>query len=457
MSERSVPHGPLAARGDRVGGTDEEVESGGERSVATPPTFSARQVVHRLLGDAPLAGWAITDVRASSGLRVTLSHAIAESSQEVVVIFRTSGQPGFFSNPRLSAMLLGTSAPEYRPLLHEVEARVRTTIELFPAGEIEAILEEAALRLAPVHAPDVNERQLRPGEVEIRLNLVCNQTCFFCNCDGFAPNVVPSAPAAIESARQLGRRGVGSAVITGGEPTLNHALLDVVRAARDGGVERIMVQSNAVRLAEPGFSETLRDAGVTALFISLHSQYAAVSDRITGVEGTHALTLRGIDAALGSGLSVTTNFVINALNADEPPAYVAWLRARFAGALSGRVFSFMAPVAAALRNLTLMPRIAEIMPPLRSAIDDCVRAGEWVRVAGVCGLPLCVLGGYERFSDEAMNPLDGSLAEDRMKPDSCSACAHVRRCSGVWKKYVEQYGSAEFVPIESLALPSSPT
>jgi len=412
------------------------------------PTVSARQVVQRLLGEAPMAGWAISDVRASSGLRVTLSRPADESLREAVVILRPAGQPGFFSTDRLSAMLLGASTSEHRPLLTEVEDRVRRNSEGFSAGEIEAILEDAADRLVPVRATEMKERAQRPGEVEIRLNLVCNQACFFCNCDGFAPNVVPDASVAIESARQLGGRGVESAVITGGEPTLNHVLFDVARAARDGGVERIMVQTNGMKLADPGFAAALRDAGVTALFVSLHSQHAGVSDRITGVEGTHALTLRGIDAALDNGLSVITNFVINALNADEPPAYVAWLRARFAGRLSGRVFSFMAPVAAALRNLTLMPRIADALPPLRAALDDCARAGEWVRVAGVCGLPLCVLRGYEQFSDEAMNPLDRPLADDRMKPDTCNACTHVRRCSGVWKKYVEQYGSAEFVPIQ---------
>ena len=179
------------------------------------------------------------------------------------------------------------------------------------------------------------------------------------------------------------------------------------------------------------------------LFVSLHSHRADVSDRITGVAGTHALTARGIDAALESGMSVITNFVINSLNLAEPPVYVGWLRDRFRGALSGRVFSFMAPVAAALNNLPLMPRIADALPPLRAALDDCLRAGEWVRIAGVCGLPLCVLGGYEQLSDEFEHRPGVTLADDRMKLDGCADCAHEQRCSGIWRRYVERYGGSD--------------
>lgn len=412
-----------------------------------PQAFSAREIVQQLLGDVPMAGWTIADVRASSGIRVTLSRPAAADLREAVLILRPAGQAGFLSLPQLSAMLVGASTPEHRPLLNEVMARLQSSVHSFATGEIEALLEEAARRRAPIVATEVQERARRPGAVELRLNLACNQACFFCNCDGFAPNVLPNAAGAIDIAKQLGRQGTQSLVITGGEPTLNHALLDVARAARDGGVTQVMVQTNAVKLAEPGFAAALHDAGVVALFVSLHSCHADVSDRITGVPATHVLTLQGMDAALENGMSVITNFVINGLNLQEPPTYVTWLRARFAGAIAGRVFSFMAPVAAALNHLALMPRIAEVLPPLRAALDECRRAQEWVRVAGVCGLPLCVLSGYEQDCDEAANPFDVPLADDRMKLDSCTACIHERRCSGIWKCYVERYGAAEFVPI----------
>ena len=412
-----------------------------------PEPLSARTVVRRLFGDAPLAGWAITDVRASSGIRVTLARAPADPLCDAVIILRSAGQPGFVSTSRLSVALLGASTPAHASLLAAVSDRIQSGLPAFAAGEIEAAMENAVIRLTPVQAARIEERAHRPREVELRLNLNCNQACFFCNCDGFAPNTVPVASLAVDAAARLGAQGVETVVITGGEPTLHQVLFDVARAAGEGGVRQIVVQTNAVRLAEPGFASSLRSAGVSTLFVSLHSQTADVSDRITCTDATHALTVSGIDAGLDAGMRVITNFVINRLNMMEPPSFVEWLRKRFDGRISGRVFSFMAPVAAALNNLTLIPRLSEAMGPLRAALEDCDRAGEWVKVAGVCGMPLCVLAGYERFSDERENPPDVPLADDRTKLPTCAECTHERRCSGIWKRYLDLYGSAEFVPV----------
>jgi hypothetical protein len=211
-----------------------------------------------------------------------------------------------------------------------------------------------------------------------------------------------------------------------------------------------MVQTNAVALAPSGRARAIHDAGVDTLFVSLHSLDGEVSDRITGVSGTHALTLQGIDAALAAGMNVVTNCVINRLNQTEPPEYVRGLRARWPE-LAGRVFSFMAPVAAALRNMEHMPRISDALPPLRAALDDCMARGEMVRVAGVCGLPLCTLRGYEAVCDESANPVGLPLNDDRAKPPGCADCVHRPRCSGVWRRYVERYGDGEFVAVREKA------
>jgi pyruvate-formate lyase-activating enzyme len=412
-----------------------------------PESLSARTVVRRLLGDAPLAGWSITDVRASSGIRVTLARAAGEPLHDAVILLRSAGLPGFIATPRMSVALLGSPTPAHAPLLAAVSARIESGLPAFAAGEIEAAVENAVLRLTPIQTTRIEGRAHRPKEVELRLNLNCNQACFFCNCDGFAPNTVPVASVAVEAAGRLGSQGVETVVITGGEPTLHQVLFDVARAAREGGVRQIVVQTNAVKLGEPGFAASLRAAGVTTMFVSLHSRTADVSDRITCTDATHALTLTGIDAGLDAGMNVITNFVINRLNMTEPPSFVEWLRKRFDGRISGRVFSFMSPVAAALNNLTLIPRMSEAAGPLRAALDDCDRAGEWIKVAGVCGLPLCVLAGYERFSDERENPPDVPLADDRTKLPTCAECTHERRCSGIWKRYLDLYGPAEFVPV----------
>lgn len=387
----------------------------------------------------------MTDARNSSGLRVTLTPQ--SGGRALAFVVRPPGGPAFLTTKRAAVSLVGVAeGDEERRLVSEIAARVRKNEAEFEPGALEELLGHAAVSLAPVVSDTLQARSLRPSEAEIRLNLVCNQRCFFCNCDGFAPNVVPAKAAAVAAAEQLVRDGATMITITGGEPTLNAALDDVARAARTAGATRIMVQTNAVALATTDRARTLREAGVDSLFVSLHSLDADLSDRITGTPGTHVLTLRGIDAALASGMSVLTNFVINRLNLDEPPEYVRGLRSRWPQ-ISGRIFSFMAPVAAALRNMEYLPRISDALPPLRAALDDCLAHAEMVRVAGVCGLPLCTLSGHEALSDEASNPIGVPVSEDRVKPDECAKCVHSPRCSGVWRQYVDRYGASEFVPV----------
>jgi hypothetical protein len=416
-------------------------------------TLSARELVRRLIGPGPVAGWAIRDIRAASGLRVTFTRQVQTATREVILILRPPGQPGFFVHPRLSMMQLGSSITDDRSLLDGISRLLKLNAPSFAPGELENGLEAAARSVAPVAARQVDERSLRPGNVELRLNLACNEACFFCNCDGFAPNVIPDAQAAIETARQLGLQKIQTLTITGGEPTLHHALVDVARAAHEAGARHVAVQTNAVLLAEGDLAARLRAAGVDDLLVSLHSSRPEISDRITGTAGAHALTVRGIDAALDAGLNVTCNFVTTKLNEEEPLIYVRWLRERFEGRIFGRLFSFMAPVAAALRNLSLIPQISVISPRLLEAMEDCFRAGEWARIAGMCGVPLCVIHGYERLSDEWDNPPGVALSDDRTKLPACTSCQYESKCSGVWKEYVHLRGGAEFVPVAADSVP----
>jgi MoaA/NifB/PqqE/SkfB family radical SAM enzyme len=406
--------------------------------------WKARDVVRLLLGgDASVGAWRIVDVRASSGIRTTF----ARREKTVTIVFSPPGRQGFVATDAITVWMIGTpEGVEVARLVDDVARLVRERAPQIPRDRLIASLEDAARKLAPVAADSIDARPLRPAHVELRLNLACNQRCFFCNCDGFAPNVVPAGNEAIARAAQLGNGGATLVTITGGEPTLHHALVDVVRAARGGGVSAIGVQTNAVLLSEGDLAARLRDAGASELFVSLHSHQDDVSDAITGAAGTHVLTLRGIDAAIAAGLRVTVNFVINRMNVDEPPAYVRFVRDRFGGALDGRVFSFMAPVGAAKRNLGLIPRFSDALPPLRAALDDCLARGERVRVAGICGLPLCQLAGYEAICDEADNPSGVVLADDRVQPPACASCAHKSRCSGVWREYVTLHGDAELSP-----------
>lgn len=287
-----------------------------------------------------------------------------------------------------------------------------------------------------------------PEQAEIRLLLACDQRCFFCNCDGRAPNLQKSLPAALGRARRFRRAGATRLTITGGEPTLHAGLLRLIREAKALGFTTIGLQTNSMKLAEAKYAEGLRTAGLDEVFASLHGSSAGTVDRITGLPGGFDRTVAGIRRAIASGLDVTVNFVANRRNLGELPGFVSFVQKRLPGT-RGIVLSLMSPVAWALRNLDEMPSLSEAAPLFRASLAEGVRRGLEVRVAGVCGMPLCQLTGFEALADESENPEGVAVSADRRYGTDCAECRYRNRCTGFWTRYLDRRGDAELKPVRA--------
>jgi sulfatase maturation enzyme AslB (radical SAM superfamily) len=393
-------------------------------------------------------GWDVVSWRCVDGLRLRLRSTDAGPARDVEVGIGPPGRPGFLATDRLSAEIRASDAdPGIQILARELSARIRERSQAASADALRADFGEAT-RWEHVHsadkglvAPDFRDF------ADVRLCERCNQACAFCSATRDMPNLFPSLADFREALPRMRAAGLRVLNLTGGEPTLVPWLGDAVRLARDAGVERVMVSTNATGLARAGAAARLKDAGVVRLLVSLHSARAEVSDRLTRRRGTHARTLRGIDAALAAGLEVSVNLVACRDNYRELPEFMAWLRERFQGRIVQRLVSVMAPIGSAADRADLMVRIAELMPFMRAAVRDCLERGEDVRIPGICGLPLCVLGGLEAASDEALNPPGVGFPRERTHLESCGRCARRDRCTGVWRAYLDAFGPDEFVPL----------
>jgi len=101
--------------------------------------------------------------------------------------------------------------------------------------------------------------------------------------------------------------GVRRVRLTGGEPTLRKGLVELVAAIRAiEGIEEIAMTSNAHLL--PTMAGALADAGLNSVNVSLDTLEAGPFAQLTR-RGDVARVIRGIDAALASGLRVSTNAV----------------------------------------------------------------------------------------------------------------------------------------------------
>lgn len=148
----------------------------------------------------------------------------------------------------------------------------------------------------------------------VRLGFRCNNACAFCAQGRLRTGDSPADADAVR-ARIVDACAAGDELaFVGGEPTLDDALPDWVRAARAAGARWILVQTNGRRLAYASWARELASAGVDALEVSLQGSTAPMHDWHTGVDGSFVQTVRGIGHARAAGIAVAVSTVITRSN-----------------------------------------------------------------------------------------------------------------------------------------------
>jgi Radical SAM superfamily len=291
-------------------------------------------------------------------------------------------------------------------------------------------------------------RQLIPGtrapEGLVRTGFRCNQDCGLCwqgrEWGGFGPSQIRTW---IEDLRDAGAENLS---ISGGEPTLDDALEGYVRHARAVGFQSVMLQTNAIRFAKPGYAEAIRAAGLDLAFVSLHSGDPAVSDAITRAPGTHARTVLGIERLLETGITVDLNCVMTPESLPTLAELPAFVHRSFGKhpKLLGLVLTVpMAPFDGALApSIVPDPRI--LRAKLREALDRATELGVRIHdLDGPCGPQLCSFGADPRFASLGTKaPL-----EFRRYLPACDRCTVRGVCFGVRGEQIDRFGEACVDPI----------
>jgi len=171
----------------------------------------------------------------------------------------------------------------------------------------------------------------------------CNFACLFCMPDKEKVKWIPQEEILgfdeVERiARVLASLGIEKVRATGGEPLLRRDVEQLVsKLTKIPGIKSVDMTSNGWHLERK--AETLREAGLRGVTVSLHSLR---SERFAKISGVDALprVLRGIDRALEVGLSpVKVNSVaIRGYNDDEILDLVEYARER---RISIRFIEFM--------------------------------------------------------------------------------------------------------------------
>lgn len=283
----------------------------------------------------------------------------------------------------------------------------------------------------------------------LRPTLHCNQDCPFCSANETSQEVFRRPGDMLRRIARIARTGVQRLAFSGGEPTLaRDDLPHYVRAAARLGVPAIELVTNGVLLDGPEKVRPLRDAGLTHAFVSLHAHDEDLSRRLTHKAGDWARTVRAIGALAAAGVHTDVNHVVTAENYPYLPRFADFVSDAWGGAV-GISFAFVTPQYRALERLALVPRYREVVPYLRGAMAALVRRRTRFTVGSRQGVPPCLLGEYQGWSDVIALAANAHAEDEpqKVRGPQCDRCRYTRHCTGIWRHYAASHSFDELVPV----------
>jgi pyruvate-formate lyase-activating enzyme len=305
---------------------------------------------------------------------------------------------------------------------------------------------EAAARQSSAPAMGLNaDRRVTSGDAALlRVTTRCQARCDFCSSQGVLHDLVEDLPTLRKRVARAVIEGRRTVSITGGEPTLRRDLPELIAAARKQGISGVELQTNGILLARASLVDALAESGCTSIFLSLHSCEPQLHDEILHVPGAYDKAMRGARNCMEAGLGVCVNHVMTRRNITHLASFVENVIGHL-GPVGIRL-SFMAPEGWGASQIDLMPRLSEAAAQVARAIDIGSSLGADVRVPGLCGIPACLLPGYEEHFEELLDEVPPPVLVTRRKVEACGGCVHEPRCSGFWNAYLERHGVLELGP-----------
>jgi aryl-alcohol dehydrogenase-like predicted oxidoreductase/MoaA/NifB/PqqE/SkfB family radical SAM enzyme len=311
------------------------------------------------------------------------------------------------------------------------------------------------------------------AELELQLGHVCNNRCVFCvsgqlTAQGLA-RPLPAAPA-MDALAEAAARGARKVTFLGGEPTLQPSFLPALARAIELGFAEIVIFTNGVKTARASYLDEILALGAARGFagftwrFSIQGGDEAAHDRVTGKPGSFRRLIAGVRHLQARGQRLTANACVNAHSFRSLPAYPGLVAAHGIRQLHlDQVRPRDAGVRSDAELRAIMPPYTEMVPYYREMLAGFARALGPDYDVNVGNLPYCLMPEWaDKIHHDGEPTLTvaadgGALSRpwdkyadkrrDKFHPPGCDACRFRDRCNGVFAKYAELHGTAEFVPV----------
>ena len=312
--------------------------------------------------------------------------------------------------------------------------------------------------------------------VEINIGKICNSKCLFCYDATLAPKNKKwiSREEVEKELNYFFKKGFRSVDFVGGEPSIYPHIIEVIKKAKELGYRRIVIATNGKRFSDFSFAKKVIEAGLNRVTVSVHSSKKEVEDYLTTIPGSFEQKIKGIQNLIyfknknffKYGLSL--NPLIHRKNYQNLENLVIYFKKL---GIDNFRFNFLRPEGKAYKNKKISVSFSEIKPYILRLINFNERVAKvWLNFGGIpfCMYPKIVIktsylfrkyvGELHDLPTEVVTFFIRNLAKTRQsfnwqekkrnflktKLECCENCRFNGICEGIWKSYLETYGSGEF-------------
>jgi len=171
------------------------------------------------------------------------------------------------------------------------------------------------------------QRLKTPISVVWSLSYRCNLHCLHCYQNASQPSAdeLP-LDQQLNIIDQMGQAGVSTVVLSGGEPLTNPNLDALIERIRKNKMS-ISIDSNGV-LIDKAVAETLKEAGVTSIELSLDGVDEESHDHFRGLGGAFKRTLEAVEECSRAGIFTTVATTATKLNQSKSMELISLARSR---------------------------------------------------------------------------------------------------------------------------------
>lgn len=290
--------------------------------------------------------------------------------------------------------------------------------------------------------------------LSIHLTDMCNNKCWFCVVDspGLRRELVSrnKIDRFLEAHRDMGYAAVN---LHGGEPTVRKDFIEILEKIKECGYPRVILQTNARRLANEEFAKKVCDLGVELFVVSVHGSNAEIHEQITQMPRSFEQAVKGIQNVKKLGRKVRTNSVVSRMNYEDFPNIMKLLLSLNVDHIN---ISALHTVGSAFRNFQrVTPTYKESMPYVQEAVELVKKTDTVITLEG---FPLCTIQGFHEelidWENQKFKMLFRGVIIDnyetymddtmRVHGDPCESCTYRAQCGGVYKEYIAVRGWDEF-------------